>query len=69
LLIASSRGNNINLPSYSFTETFAKEIKINGITYKNVWYFNRVGGPSLYVQKGRGIIEFAGMDGEVWVLQ
>ena len=70
-LITSYRGNTNVAEDLNFLDwdDFAEEIIINGVAYDDVWYFNREGVPSLYVQKGRGIIAFAGMDDEVWVLQ
>ena len=70
-IVASYRGNTIHDDDIAFLHVinFAEEIEINGVPYKDVWYWDRAGTPSLYVQKYHGIIAFAGMDGEVWVLQ
>lgn len=70
-ILASKRGNSFNpneLPEFD-TPDFASVIEINGKNYSDVWYFDRQGTPSLYVQQGYGIIAFAGLNNEVWVLK
>lgn len=69
-LVASKRGNNINDSYFYFlsTNSFAEEMVINGEAYQNVWYFNRDGTPSIYVQMGKGVIGFLGINDEIWVL-
>jgi hypothetical protein len=65
----NDRGNNVNpdliAPSY------IDSIKINGVSYTDVYYFNResspgVFEPSLYVQKNTGIIAFLDDNGVIW---
>jgi hypothetical protein len=69
-IIANNRGNTISPTDHHYIlPEFAAEIEINGNIYQDVWYFNREGTPSLYVQKYLGIIAFLGYDDEIWVLQ
>lgn len=68
-LIANNRGNSLDINDLQLfiPSDFSEEMVINGITYQDVWYFDREGTPSLYVQQGQGIIAFLGFEGEVWV--
>lgn len=70
-VIADKRGNDIDENEIQgfLPADFVKEIEINGKTYQNVWYFDREGTPSLFVQQGLGIIAFLGFNGDYWVLQ
>jgi len=70
-IIASKRGNSFNhadITEFNYSD-FTQEIEINGKTYRDVWYFDRQGTPSIYVQQGYGIIAFAGLNNEVWLLK
>lgn len=70
-LFANDRGNTFAQPNDELpvVPEFAAEIDINGVTYQNVYYFNRAGVPSIYVQRNQGIIAFAGLDGELWIAE
>jgi len=68
-LIANHRGNSFAENEVFVTKDFAAEMEINGETYADIWYFNRQDVPSMMVQKGKGIIAFAGLDEEIWVIQ
>lgn len=69
ILIANSRGNSINTEDINTLAGFFETLQINGTDYSNVWHFARNGTPTLYVQQGRGILAFLGLDGEIWIVQ
>lgn len=69
--VASYRGNNIPDSYFDFINWIehADSLEISGKVYQDVFYFLRDGVPSLYVQKQKGVLAFAGFDGELWILQ
>lgn len=69
--VASYRGNTIPDSTLEFLSwvNYAESVEIQGKTYEDVYFFLREGVPSLYVQKYKGIIAFAGFDGDLWVIR
>jgi len=69
--VASYRGSQIPDTYFDFLNwvEHADSVEIRGKIYQDVFYFLRDGVPSLYVQKQKGVIAFAGFDGELWILQ
>jgi hypothetical protein len=65
-IIANNRNNTFSQDEVLVTRDFAEEMEINGEVYSDIWYFNRGGVPSMMVQKGKGIIAFAGLNEEIW---
>ncbi len=71
ILIADTRGNTFDQTEITFpsTQVFVAELQVNNTTLQNVYYFNREGKASLLVSEGKGIIGFAGREGEIWLLK
>ena len=67
---ASYRGNPVPDDSTGTDHPeLVKEMELNGTTYQDVWIFSRENTPSIYIQKGKGIIAYTGPDNEIWERQ
>ena len=67
--VVNNRGYTISDDDLYSPPDFAQKMEINGITYNDVWYSNYECTPTLYVQQGKGIIAFLGLNEEIWGLQ
>lgn len=76
-LVANPRGNSFSTADLrsiknmytSHAVTFSESMQLNDSIYDNIYYNTHSGVPSVFVQQGRGVIAFRGLNDDIWVLQ
>lgn len=71
-MLTDKRGYNFNIANMPYLNQFgfSNEMTLNGKTFHDVWVGSNLKGiPALFLEQGKGVIAFVGLNDEVWVLQ